>query len=383
MNKSFSISATLLFASMSAGVLLTSVSTNVQAAEALEPGDSLTAALAIVDVNHRFGLDGAPPGARGVVPPAPGEAGQHWLVLYADDGRAERWLPFVVSGEATTSRPVHLTIDREAPAASIQFSGAVLDRADSVIVGPDVVTEVVGTDRSGGLRLDLLVDGQTATSTDQWSRDRDDGSYTLAVLARDGLDNQGKRDVTTVILDATPPQLRWEQLDLVAGVPPDVYDGRRTTLRIELSDAGAGIASARIGKQTLDPDQIDAPSIDIEIRGKSLDYELVDRVGNIESGSIALRADREGPRLVARRDDERVEIEDGALSVRHRLALDAEDSLSGVERACVEASVWYGECRELPVELIGITPGKYSLRLRAVDRLGNRSKLKWTLEVTQ
>ena len=364
-----------------ATALLVGAVTATQADEVLiQPGASLAAALEITVNEHRFGLDGAPPGPRGFVPVAPDAPGQHWLALYADDGRVRRWLPFVVAGEATAERTVALIIDREPPAASIQFAGATVDRPDGVVLGLETETLLTGSDRSGGVDLVLLVDGQPAS--DPWQHDLADGSYTLSLQARDALGNEGRRSEVRVLLDSTPPALGWEQLERVDGVPADVYDGRRATVRIALSDAGAGLQSARIGAQTLDAAQLAAAGIEIDIRGEALDYELADKVGNRSSGSIALRADREGPRLVARRDGERVEIGQGALSVRNRLTLDAEDALSGVERACVEATIWYGECRTLPVDLIGISPGNYSLRLRAVDRLGNRSKLKWTLEVT-
>jgi hypothetical protein len=353
-------------------------------AEPLVPGADL-AELVDDPGGKRFGLDGAPPGALGQLPRAPTEAGKHWLVTYGAEGEVLAWLRFEVGGEIDGQhgevRTIEMQVDNAPPQAQLRLVGDQHTRDGRQSVGPQSGVEVEASDLSGGVSVALLVDGQAVGAGKRWTTDRADGRYRLSLQVADALGNQGERGAVEVELDSSPPTLQWQRLDAQPGIAEDIFDGKRARLSVAITDAGAGLRAATLGSRTLPPEQLAAGRTDLDVDADSLDYRLDDAVGNRADGRIALRADSEGPRFVASRNGEPVDLLRAKLYRSDSLQLAAEDSLAGVARACVEASIWYGECRELPVDLIGLAPGRYRLEFRAADRLGNRSIERLTMEV--
>ena len=84
-----------------------------------------------------------------------------------------------------------------------------------------------------------------------------------------------------------------------------------------------------------------------------------------------MRADTEGPQLTATLNGEPINLESATITHRDTLQLDADDSLAGVARACVEFSRGIHSCRSLPYQTSGMTPGDYVVEFRAVDQIGN------------
>ncbi len=356
-------------------------------AQPVAPGDDLGEQLGGLAADRRFGLDGAPAGAVGVVPPAPDAPGAHWLVEYDGNATPTRWHRFevVVDSEsadgASAQRSLPLLIDASPPTAAIRLTPAVRSESGATVVGPEVGIEVEASDPSGGVAVILLVDGQPLATDVRWSEGRLDGSYQLSLRVSDALGNAGERGTTEVVLDSTPPTVEWRRLDPINAVAADVFDGKRARLAITATDAAAGLASLTLGDRSHDADPLTAGVIEVTVDAGSLDYVARDRVGNVGRGAIALRADADGPEFVASRNGEPVELDGATLLRSDRLQLAAEDRLAGVARACVEASIWYGSCRELPINLVGIAPGRYLLEFRAADRLGNRSYRRLSMQV--
>jgi hypothetical protein len=355
-------------------------------AEPLLPGTDLGE---LVDDpgGKRFGLDGAPPGALGQLPRAPTEPGKHWLVIYDAEGEVLAWRRFEVGGEIDGEidgkqvRTIEMQVDNAPPQAELRLIGDQHTRDGRQSVGPQSGVEVEASDPSGGVSVALLVDGQAIGAGKRWTADRADGRYRLALQVADALGNRGERGAVEVELDSSPPTLQWQRLDAQPGIAEDIFDGKRARLSVAITDTGAGLRAATLGSRTLPPEQLAAGRTDLDVDADSLDYRLEDAVGNRADGRIALRADTEGPRFVASRNGEPVDLLHAKLYRSDSLQLAAEDSLAGVARACVEASIWYGECRELPVDLVGLAPGRYRLEFRAADRLGNRSIERLTMEV--
>ena len=78
---------------------------------------------------------------------------------------------------------------------------------------------------------------------------------------------------------------------------------------------------------------------------------------------------------------EREVTEGTQLPRSHQLDLRAVDEPAGVARACVQLSIWYDECRPLPLSLLGIGAGRYVVTFRATDRLGQRAYARYEVEV--
>lgn len=356
-----------------------------EAGEALQPLFAEGAA-----AGFRFGLNGAPPGALGVLPSAPGQAGAHWLVGYDNAGRAQSWQRFRVRAPQTAtadeSRAIVLLLDSDAPSARLIFEGPVVEalpRAEGGrrVLGAAARILVEAEDDSGVVAARLRVDGRAIAATDRWSEGLVEGAVQLAVDVSDALGNQALRAQTDVWLDLTPPALTWERLDAGAGVPADVFDGRRARLRVQASDALSGLTRMVVGGRELDPVRAAGEGIELRVDAHGLDYLLVDGVGNRVEAALPLRVDREGPVLQVFVDDQVADAGDLQITRAQRLRLQAKDAPAGVASACVEASVWYRDCRELPMDLVGLSPGRYRLDYRASDTLGNRSTRRFHVEV--
>jgi len=348
--------------------------------EPLEPGAALGELIGEpAPAGARYGLNGAPPGPPGLLPVAPSESGPHWLVAYSADATPVAWYRFRVVGEATPLRPVALAVDARPPEVQLLLEGPWREVDGRTVAGAGVALQVAAEDDAGGIELTLLVDGEPLPAGAHWVA-RDDGPVKLALLASDALGNRGERAATEIWLDRTPPQLEWRRLDGRPGVPEDVFDGRRARIALRASDALAGVQALSLGGRRHEAAAL-AGELTVNVDAAGLDYLIEDRVGNRGEGRIALRADTEGPRFVATRNGEPVDLDNARLQRSDAIRLAAEDDLSGVARACVEASIWYGSCRELPVDLIGLAPGRYMLEFRAADRLGNRSLQRVPMEV--
>lgn len=327
----------------------------------------------------RYGLNGAPPGPPGLLPVAPAEPGTHWLVAYSADAAPVAWHRFRVAGEASDLRPIALAVDARPPQAQLLLEGPWLEVDGRTVAGSGVSLQVTAEDDAGGIEVSLLVDGEPLPAGANWIP-RDDGAVHLALLTSDALGNRGVRATTELWLDRTPPQLEWRRLDARSGVPDDVFDGRRARIALRVTDALAGAQALSLGGRRYEAAAL-AGELTVNVDAAGLDYVVEDRVGNRAEGRIALRADTEGPRFIATRNGAPVDLDGARLQRSDAIRLDAEDELSGVARACVEASIWYGSCLELPVDLIGLAPGRYMLEFRAADRLGNRRLQRVPMEV--
>lgn len=136
-----------------------------------------------------------------------------------------------------------------------------------------------------------------------------------------------------------------------------------------------------LGGRAVDAARLSAEGIQLRVDPQNLDYVLVDGVGNRLEALLPLRVDREGPALQVFVDDQPVDVASLRITRAQRMRLQAVDAPAGVAGACVEASVWYGECRELPVDLVGLSAGRYRLDFRARDSLGNRTSQRFSVEV--
>lgn len=351
--------------------------------DALVPSD--------VRSTSRFGLNGGPPGALGALPLAPDQAGDYWLVGHDADGRVRAWYRFRVGtpGEderehkgAQSSMTIDLVLDTDGPQAQLQVEGPQIEREGRRIVAADTRLRLEPSDPSGVVQATLLLDGQAQSAPATWAQSRAEGPVRISAELQDALGNRAMRELGALWLDRSGPQLEWQRVDTKADAPEDVFDGGRARLRLRVSDPLAGVARVVVGDRVLDPRAV-SEGIELRVEGGALDYVLEDEVGNRSEGRLPLRADREGPELQLFVDGQRVDVAAVRITRAQTLGLQAVDALAGVAQACVEASVWYRECRPLPMDLVGLSPGRYALEFRAIDRLGNRSARRFPVEVVR
>lgn len=329
----------------------------------------------------RFGLDGAPPGARGARPVAPAAAGDHYLIEYDADGAVIRRVRFSVAGDATSPPALSLPIDREPPRFSVQANPAV-DRDGRRFVGPGTVFAIDASDASGLTDAPTLwLNGAMQTSPDRPDWPTDDGPLRIEARAGDALGNAGSSEQPGYVVDRTPPTLGASRAKPRDGVPLDVVAADDTII-LELRDEGAGLGSLTIGGETIALDAASTQTLRHTLSSADTAYVLSDRLGNAARSILPLRMDDGPPRLVFVADGIAQQVEHGAQLPRsEQLDLQAVDEPAGVARACVGLSIWYDECRPLPLSLLGIGPGRYSLTFRALDHLGQRAFQRYEIEV--
>jgi len=331
----------------------------------------------VPESTQRLSIDGALAVPATSVATQPEERPARWQVRFDAQHQPSDWQRLEGSDASSTTITHALLIDDQPPEARLSFNGAVVEQSGLTWLGSDVAVEASANDPSGGVSVALLVDGEPAP----WSATRPDGSYRLAVRATDALGNVGERGEVEVKLDRTAPALEWQRLDARPGVADDIFDGRRVRLAIQVTDAGVGVAELTLGKHTHRGSELEGGRIEVKLDADALNYTLRDLLGNQTQGEIGLRIDVDGPVLRLQRNGESVPLTAAKFSRSDRLQLSAEDEGAGVAAACVEASIWYRECRELPLDLVGISPGRYKLEFRAADRLGNRRVERHVIEV--
>ncbi|MCK7594300.1 hypothetical protein [Pseudomarimonas salicorniae] len=345
------------------------------------PGESLEGTLELsTDPALRYGLDGAPPGPAGRIPAAPSAPGPHHLVVYGEDGLPARWLRFEVIGQPEAVPTLALSVDSAGPTLEVHVEGDV-EREGRRYAGGGTRLRVEGADPSGlGGDLALLLDGAPLADPAQPSWPDGDRQITLLARGSDALGNLAESEPLHLQLDRSSPRLAAARAEPVEGVAADIVaPGER--VRLQLEDTGVGLDSLELGGTTLALEGAPTASLTLE-PGADDRYRLRDRLGNESRGSLPLRLDSEGPRLVLVSDGHAQAVTNKARLPRsERLELVAEDALAGVDRACVKLSIWYRDCRPLPITLVGIDPGRYRVVFRATDRLGHRARERYYIEV--
>ena len=222
-----------------------------------------------------------------------------------------------------------------------------------------------------------------------WSKGLQDGPQLLRIHSEDRLGNQNDQPIATVWLDQTPPTLSWRRMQPSPGIDDDLYNGRPIWIELKVKDEAAGVQSLQVNGQTIElnpesapPTRIQSSQLRIEQAEQRLPWRAIDRVGNIATGAIELRIDRQGPTLAILIQGRRMNIEQARLMADQGVTLVAEDEPAGVAEACVKASIWRGARRPLPLDLVGLSPGRYALTLFARDRLGNKTRRRFDIEVS-
>jgi hypothetical protein len=344
----------------------------------VEPGGALDALLSgKLIAASRFALDGQPPGPPGILPRAPSEPGRHWLVVYDAAGNPIAWHRLQIGNAPSESTSIitRISIDDRAPNTRLHWQQAGPLREQAQVVGPKARPRVDAEDPAHVAELQLMIQGRAVDDPDTWSEGLAEGRYVVAVRSRDRLDNSATQAQPEVWLDRSAPTVRWERIDPKQGIADDIFDGSPIRLRLIGEDAVAGVRSLRADATASEGSQLEVTAAQTEVR-----WQAEDRAGNAASGVIALRLDRDGPQLRIRRGNEALPPP-WRLRASDSVVLEAVDPLAGVAHACIESSIWRGDCRALPITLSGIDPGRYVLRLRAADRLGNRSNSRNEIEV--
>lgn len=324
----------------------------------------------------------------GPPPIAEQQLAPHWRVQLDSEGQPVQW-----SRPDDQNKPLNLqlsiAVDRSGPAIGFAWEPAAQASAGDAsvgVVGPTQRPTISAQDAAGVVGASLSTATGQSLSLAEWSSALAEGEFSLSVRAEDRLGNQSQQSFGPYQLDRTPPAFSWRRLDPIEGIPPDLYDGKRALIELSVTDEVAGIQTFQVDADTVG--QAEAPNV----RARTLEVQLTaakrevqwqssDRVGNQAKGTVSLRVDNQGPGLQIESAGQRIDPNDARLPPNQPLRLIAIDDAAGVEKACVKSSIWSEACRDLPLDLIGLSPGHYALTLFARDRLGNSTRRRIEIEV--
>ncbi len=294
-------------------------------------------------------------------------------------------------GNRSATASLTLAIDTTPPGGEIQAACSPASAAAGTVVAPDCRIDVAVVDRdSGGARWSLEIDGEAADAEalgGPWVP----GPHTVEVTAIDAVGNQAVIGPFAFTVDGTGPRITWRVSSQgVEGADGETYHRPPVEVTAEAADpAGVARLTAATGGEAHRP--IAAP---VEVDGDSLLLRAVDGVGNVSQVQARWRLDLAPPVI-------RLETEDGqAISQGTTLQLERGDEIrfkatdggSGLERATYSVAVesahvlwrwlwWAPHQQPLPERLVFPWPGKISLSVEAIDRLGNRQVARWDIVV--
>ncbi|MBD8525535.1 hypothetical protein [Pseudomarimonas arenosa] len=311
---------------------------------------------------------------------------EHWQFRLDAAGRPNHWLRSAEQNRAAKiSLPIE--IDRHGPDMQLRWQPDPVTAADSAIgvLGPKHRPLLQSADPAGVADAQILSRDGQPVALDRWSEDLEEGRFSLQLLASDRLGNVQRTSAGPFLLDRTPPTLSWRRLDPAEGLPHDVYNGKHALIELSVTDAGAGLESVQLNGSSAE-----------DIRGKQrhttqfefsdgqveLTWLASDRVGNRSQGRLQLRVDQHGPELQIASAGQTIDLKAARLPPNQALRLTAVDDTAGVESACVVASIWGEQCRPLPLDVVGLSWGRFTLEFRARDRLANISNRRFVIEVT-
>lgn len=323
------------------------------------------------------------------------QLGPHWRVELDANGRPTAWQRTAEPTAAAQPGPVpvklQLAIDRHGPALSLSWQPEAVPgvaTSEPPVVGPTSRPLLSAIDSAGIDSLSLWSSSGAELRTDSWSASLDEGTHQLSLRAVDRLGNRSEHASAAFRLDTSPPQFSWRRLDPVEGVPDRLYDGKRAEIELVVSDALAGIdrfqvqsdEAANADDRSLEVRRLTLTLTDAE---SSIHWRASDRVGNRTEGTLELQVDQQGPGLRIESLGATLDPDLARLPPDQPLRLIAVDDAAGVEKACVKSSIWREACRDLPLDLIGLSAGRYALTLFARDRLGNTTRRRFEIEVAQ
>lgn len=308
--------------------------------------------------------------------PAPAElsaAGAVTLEAEAVDGVGNR-------GVASLA----LRADGEPPRIRWRFAGPQHQTPDAAwIVGPTTgLVAEVADDGSGLAGWAPTADGEPSTA-EALFRPWTAGPHRAGGEAWDRVGNRTTAPEIAFLVDGTPPAITAEVTsEQLVGMSGETLYRRPVQVKVAASDEAAGVASF---EQAEGATGSWAPAGgELTVAGAELRLRAVDRVGNAVERVFSFPGDDTPPRVTLRTAGGEV-----AAGQPARLAYGGEIHFEVVEEGSGLAATTYslGGSHPLPLPrtlVIDTTfRGRKELVVEAVDRLGNRARAVWPLEILE
>ncbi len=296
----------------------------------------------------------------------------------AGEVRLRAWASDAVDNDSAAVELV-VEVDSVAPAAEIRLLGAVIEVAEGWVVGPQASLAATVSDADSGVdRWTPRLEGNEVDAQ-RWQGPWQAGSYLADLEAVDRVGNRAVVGGLSFRVDDAGPMITWQVLDDGVEVDGEFFYGGPVQVQVAATDDLAGVASL----EWILPSESAQP-----VRGliatdaEQMQLRAVDRVGNSSLIEANWHIDTVGPELAIRDPEGQAVAPGGRLEIRlgQQLRLEARDAGCGVAEVIYRYGL-VGPRRSMPQQLEFRHPGRFWLRLVAVDRLGNTSRGNWIIVV--
>jgi len=353
----------------------------------------LTEPLPVVVVGKSW----VPPGSRAVARAVDAQAGLASLRLQIGDQRQEASQAELVgelppAGEvrlrawasdrvdnSSAAVELEVTVDGVAPAAEIRLVGPAVEVDEGWIAGPEARLAATVSDAHSGVDRWTPRLGGEEVDPQRWQGPWPAGSYLADLEAVDRVGNRALVGGLPFRVDDAGPVIAWQVLDDGVEVGGEFFYRGPVRVQVAATDDLAGVASL----EWILPAGGAQPVRGLIVTdAEQMQLRAVDRVGNSSLIEVGWHIDTDGPELSIRDPEGQAVASGGRLEIRldQQLKLDASDAGSGVAEVIYRYGL-VGPRRSLPQQLEFRHPGRFWLRLTAVDRLGNISRGDWTVVV--
>ena len=301
------------------------------------------------------------------------------------------------AGNRSTDVTLDLAIDSTPPRTEIRTACSPVADAPpagvtGTVVAPDCRIAVdVFDDQSGVATWDLEIDSREVVAealSGPWTA----GPHVVEVTATDEVGNEARVDPFPFTVDDTGPEIAWRVSSAgAADADGNLFYRPPVDVVVEARDVPAGIDQLASSTDGRGFQPIAGPVV---VDGERLLLRATDQVGNIREVEASWRLDRTAPEI-------QIETEGGeTISPGSTLELERGEAIRfrtvdrgvGVETATYSIRVesahigrrwfwWPPYEQPIPERLVFPWPGKLSLSVEAVDRLGNRQTARWTVVV--
>jgi hypothetical protein len=306
-----------------------------------------------------------------------GEGASLLVLSLADDGAASARAVDRVGNESEPVR-LALSVDAQPPSGRIRVEGPQVAAPAGLVVGPGARLQLDREDvGSGVLGWTGSLDGHEVAS-ETWPGPWPEGRHEAGAEILDRVGHRTRLAPLVFEVDTLPPAITWAvESEGVLGADGLSVFRPPVSVRVQLQDASAGVAErswsadGREWQAFEDRFTTVAPSVRIRAR---------DRVGNEAEATGRWRLDTEAPRILVDGEElsaDRV-LERPAGEGFHITARDEGAGLDHVTLSLDGAP--FGPAPEV-VRFLG--PGRHSLAVRAVDRLGNARQVEWAARIVK
>ncbi|MEL6133854.1 MAG: hypothetical protein AAFR59_10875, partial [Bacteroidota bacterium] len=299
--------------------------------------------------------------------------GDHELTYYATDRVANQ----------EEAKKLKFYLDKIAPVVTAEVKGDVYRAKGKAYVSERSLISLAATDNKAGVKAIFFTqDGRPFTEyTEPFQLQGGQGAHYVKFKGQDKVDNMGalksNDDLANLILDMTAPRINHAYVGPQFVTRDTTFITSETKVRLTATDYQSGVQTLNY-KLDGEEEEFEDP-FTVEKEGyHKVDYYAKDNVNNLAENDFFMIVDNEGPEIFQHFSMQNVGMakmdEEGEVPVyspHNLLYLAATDEAVGTNK--IYYTMDGGTERLYAGPIKGISKGFHTLKVRAVDYLGNET----------